>query len=438
MQISHVIRTIDDYIGHGKYIRSVSDSAREIGISFVLKIDTKYETIIVDNMINLVPSDPNIQHRCPNSTHFIAGIQWGVIGVLMLKSKVNESNDEASIRAVLKTKLAALKINPGSKKKNDDSSYPKISNKDLNIEFELFIAKEFYELSDQPKNVDEAVEFMQKLPSLVSKVNNGKGTKISYRMLHLNACRKYLSLNNPANLSFYPTADEFTIGEIVKVFDELDQSERELNDIRCDFEEYSFCMPDEVIEEVDQMIEAVDKGRSDIGIMQMQSVVKKIRMGNSDKDKLQEIIDRYGKMSISRSSIEAFIKSLGIFIEKINYIAKLHKNNAYFVAKKSSLYAEVKKHKLKEFYIFFCSWNKLENSSTLLNKFSELLLSKKLKCVFVDMDCEPQISQKEFPPKDNTIYLHKDRKYKLLLSAVLISVACCQEGDENQLVSAVL
>ncbi|PAV68129.1 hypothetical protein WR25_13182 [Diploscapter pachys] len=235
IQISHVTRTIDDYIGHGKYIRSVPDSAREIRISFVLKIDTKYETIVVDNVINLVPSDPNIQHKCPNSTHFIAGIQWGVIGILMLKSKVNELNDEASIRAALKAKLAALKINPGSKKKNDDSSYPKISNKDLNIEFELFIAKEFYELSDQPKNVDEAVEFMQKLPSLVAKVSNGKGTEISYRMLHLNACRKYLSLNNPANLSFYPIADEFMIGEIVKVFDELDQSERELNDIRCDF-----------------------------------------------------------------------------------------------------------------------------------------------------------------------------------------------------------
>ena len=101
--------------------------------------------------------------------------------------------------------MAALKINPGSKKKNDDSSYPKISNKDLNIEFELFISKKFHEPSDQPKNVDEAIEFMKTLPSLVAKVNNGKGTEISYRMLHLNACRKYLSLNNSANLSFYPT-----------------------------------------------------------------------------------------------------------------------------------------------------------------------------------------------------------------------------------------
>ena len=201
------------------------------------------------------------------------------------------------------------------------------------------------------------------------------------------------------------------IGEIVKVFDELDQSERELNDIRCDFKEYSFCISDEAIEEVDQMIKAVDKGRSDIGIMQMQSVVKKIRMGTGDKDNLQVITDAYGKMSISRSSIEAFIKSLGIFIEKINYIAKLHKNNACFVAKHSSLHAEIKKHKLKEFYIFFCAWNKLDNSSTLLNKFNELLLSKKLKCVFVDLDCKPQISQREFPPKDNTIYLHKDKKY---------------------------
>ena len=101
--------------------------------------------------------------------------------------------------------MAALKINPGSKKKNDDSSYPTTSNKDLSIEFELFIDKEFQELIDQPKNVDEAIGFMKKLPSLVAKVNNGKGTEISYRMLHLNACRKYLSLNNPANLSFYPT-----------------------------------------------------------------------------------------------------------------------------------------------------------------------------------------------------------------------------------------
>ena len=68
----------------------------------------QYETIIVDNAINLVPSDPSIQHTCPNSTHFIVGIQWGVIGILMLKSKVHEWNDEASIRAALKVWVSII------------------------------------------------------------------------------------------------------------------------------------------------------------------------------------------------------------------------------------------------------------------------------------------------------------------------------------------
>ncbi|PAV75817.1 hypothetical protein WR25_16820 isoform B [Diploscapter pachys] len=364
---------------------------------------TKHEAIKIDNNKVVSLLSPDAVRSTPNATHVVVAIQWGAVAIAMLKCSNEENEDKTEVEAALKAKLACLEIGATGQGSISDTSTSKLHG----FEFEFFIDA-LPNGDDVPQTVEQAVSFMKKLPALVANANGGKGTPICYTLLPLSAFKYYLGAID--SLNQIKSIDGNAIEEAVQIFDEMNQSQRVLNEIHEDFEKYSFCITDDAVQNVFQRLQLIKATQTNIK-EQLHKAIVDIRHGRSDAQAIFSITRDYHNQSASRTAVKTFINSLMSLWEKINYAAYIQKKGAHYIGKGVSLESKRMKHNSSECYIFFCSWNQPQGLVDNKRYFNSLIEEKKFSCFLVDIDSQPEVSKREGVDGGNRICLFSDGEY---------------------------
>ncbi|PAV83024.1 hypothetical protein WR25_24982 [Diploscapter pachys] len=323
----------------------------------------------------------------------------------VIKDSINDKFNKLGVEAELKTKLSCLEIDAKGQESISDASTSKLHD----FEFEFFVDDALLNGDDVPQTVEEAVSFMKKLPTLVANANGGKGTPICYRLLPLSAFKHYLGAIGSLNQIIEPI-DENAIEKAVHIFDEMNQSQRVFNDIHDDFKKYSFCITDDVVQNVFQRLQLIKATQTNIR-EQLHKAIVDIRHDRSDVQTIVSIVRDYNNQSASRATVDAFINSLMPLWEKINYVAYIQKKGAHYIGKGVSLKSKRMKHNSSECYIFFCSWSQSQGLADNKQYFNSLIEEKKFSCFLVDIDSQPEVSQREGVDGGNRICLFSDDEY---------------------------
>ncbi len=202
-----------------------------------------------------------------------------------------------------------------------------------------------------------------------TKANSGKGVPIYYTLMPLSAIKTHLGNIKPLD-RIVNSIDEDAISETVRIFDEMNESVRELNDVYDDFEKYSYCIMDDVMDSVLNQKQIVQRAQTDIKTKLHKAIVA-IRNGMlSSSDEIYNIIKSYENSPASRSKVNDFINSLRSSRDKIDFVALMQKQGAYYLRRGMSLYTLRMRNKIEEYYVFFCSWKdpNLVKNKTLFNE----------------------------------------------------------------------
>ncbi|PAV79451.1 hypothetical protein WR25_09422 [Diploscapter pachys] len=99
--------------------------------------------------------------------------------------------------------------------------------------------------------------------------------------------------------------------------------------------------------------------------------------------------------------------------EKIDYAEYIQEKGAHYIGKGVSLESERMKHNSSECYIFFCSWSQSQGLADNKRYFNSLIEEKKFSCFLVDIESQPDMSQREGVDGGNRIYLFSNGEYIL-------------------------
>ncbi|PAV77787.1 hypothetical protein WR25_19764 [Diploscapter pachys] len=190
----------------------------------------------------------------------------------------------------------------------------------------------------------------------------------------------------------------------------MNQSQRELNDIHDDFKKYSFCITDDDVQRVVKLLQSIKTAQTSIR-EQLHKAIVDIRHGRSDVQAIFSIIDYYNNQPASRAAVDDFINSLIPLREKIDYVADIQKKGAHYIGKGVSLKSKQREHNSNECYIFFCSWSQPQGLAENKRYFNSLIEEKKFTCFLVDIDSQPDISQREGVGDGNRICLFNNGEY---------------------------
>lgn len=173
--------------------------------------------------------------------------------------------------------------------------------------------------------------------------------------------------------------DEDAINEAVRIFDEMNESMRELNDVYDDFQKYSYCIMDDVIKPISDRRRIVQKVQADIKT-KLKTAIVAIRNGTLSSEEIYNIIENYESSPAFRSKVNDFIDSLRSSRDKIDFAAWMQKEGAHYVGRGMSLDTLRMRNKINQCYVFFCSW-KDPNLKTNKMLFNDLVEQRGIPCI---------------------------------------------------------
>ncbi|PAV70955.1 hypothetical protein WR25_20930 [Diploscapter pachys] len=400
-----IICEMVDLSGHGEYLLSDTAKAGEASSTLIYVKPMKSEMVKFENPVVASTISPNSVQDIPEATHVLVGIQWGIAAAVTLKCDRTNPND-ISLENDLKEKLSHIRMSA------TDQGFLRFDtpNPSRDFRFEIFIDKSL-KRGDGPRNLDEVPFYLKRLPATAATVNEGRGIPISYTFLPLSTFQHHLApidLNNRIVL----TIDEGLIEGIAQMLGGINQSLHLLCNILSKFQEYSYCIPKDPIEQLHQYYQVVQNYKSNLRT-QLYQIIPDIRNGKPDShQRLDEIMNEYHQNPASPTNFNSIIEPFAPLNEKIEFVSHHIHQGVIYVNKDGTADRIREKDRFDECYIFFCEWNNAADFQGNSWYFNALAKDPKCACLFVDNNTQPEIAKNEGVPAGNRICLYNNKIYE--------------------------
>uniref|UniRef100_A0A914PU57 G domain-containing protein n=1 Tax=Panagrolaimus davidi TaxID=227884 RepID=A0A914PU57_9BILA len=388
--------------GHSKYLSRASESSKELNASLICRMSTKHESLDISNaaVANAVSQAAIESNGC--ATHIVTGIQWGAgaIADATFKSKNDESYNV--LKAKLTLSLTALRFrlgNGGCNVEHVENAVSSMENFNLKFYVDALPNGE-----DLPQTMDEATAFMKKLPNLIKCANDGKGVPVVYTLTPISAL--YPSCFNRV----IQNLDRRLIEEVVAIFEELDGSQRKLNDIKSHFCENDFCLSDKILSTIMNKIREHQNIHGDIQ-NSLRNTLIEVRYGKKGFHDIKEILKYYRRSNVTPEEIPLFCNKFASQYDKIEFAQSLKKKGVHYIDKRLTLSSFLCKKVVREYFVFFCDWTNEEKRSENCDLFMKLPKSDGVLLIFVDTEVSPYKRNLEKIPEGNRICQYANGSY---------------------------
>uniref|UniRef100_A0A914XNS0 G domain-containing protein n=1 Tax=Plectus sambesii TaxID=2011161 RepID=A0A914XNS0_9BILA len=388
--------------GHGKYLSSTKSSNKESSATLVCRMTTVHEAMEINSVLKLISADAIT--NTPNATHVVIGIQWGAMATATVSCAMKENEDQKQLEGELKIKLQCIKAAAaGAGNYQDETS---TRSRDFHLEF---FVDALPNGDDLPTTVEQAILFMKRIPTLIANANDGRGTPISYTLFPLSPLQNVIASIAHAD-RLIRRVEDCAIDDIVRVFDEMEKTLCQLNDWCTDFNNHTYCIADDDINNIRERLQLVRQKLTAIRT-DLHDTIINIRYGRTDTKAIYQIIQAYDSSLATRGAVNQFLDTLQGLKEKIAYAEYLIQHQTHYVGKGDSFTAKRTSAGCGECYVFFCDYQDSDNLAKNRDYFGMLVKDKELPCYFVDAEVCPGIAAREGVPAKNRICHFSNESY---------------------------
>jgi hypothetical protein len=176
--------------GPAKYLNQTKTDSKTVRTTFIYKAITKQEDLLVSSE-NLHEYFSPYSFNNPDATHVVIGIKWGANVAATFERRVEKTDDVNRIEGTLAANYNKLRsFNAEGKVENDDQARKDIESLKISFSGDVMI-------EDCPQTIDQVLEIYRKVPSLITKLNDGKGKPMTFILCSLEQIAKMTNFEQP-------------------------------------------------------------------------------------------------------------------------------------------------------------------------------------------------------------------------------------------------
>lgn len=165
--------------GSAKYLNQTKTDSRTVRVTFMFKVKTKHEHLKI-NMKDLFEYVSNDGLQNPYATHCVIGITYGACVAATFEQTMHNSKEAEEVQGDLAAdiKKGYLNVSGSAKLENTDKKDSDTNSMKITLSGDILINK-------IPTTVEDVYEIFQKVPSMLAKLNDGKGKPIEFELYPL-------------------------------------------------------------------------------------------------------------------------------------------------------------------------------------------------------------------------------------------------------------
>jgi len=207
--------------GSGKYLSDKKESHKSVKCNLIYNITTKCQQLDLSqkSIKGLINYD---SLELSNSTHVVTGIKWGAKTI----ASFEYSNKEDEAKTVIEGKLKLdIEMLGGAIKAGAGKGAVGINNNEKSLMTKLNINFRGDVISDEllPQTYEDVLVVMKKIPELIKKFNDGKGSCLEFTLSPLEVFRKFVSTEilDRRKVILINNIDKVTIHLVERTLDNL-------------------------------------------------------------------------------------------------------------------------------------------------------------------------------------------------------------------------
>lgn len=381
--------------GSGNYLQEEKASAKAVRMTLLYSIQTKSESINISNSELKEIIDLNTIDNF-EATHVVVGIDWGANCTITAEDSNEKNEERKAVEGRLNAAMNKITESLSGKGEAHYENQGKEDRRNFSIRSNCDIVTTDEEL---PTTLEQAIDFVKKLPRLIRESNNGKGKPLSYTLLPISSVRKYLKHTKQVDIVLKQLREE-AILRFVHLFDEISLLRQEIYDFAQYIQLNLFCISDHDWQKVTKLKNNFSVTEANLRSDLNQTLVD-VRSGKNDASKLNELISNFENNEFSTEKVRGELQSFNSLKERIELINDMSKQGIDYIGKSDSLERKYLVSAEKELYILFFFWSK--KNDKLWEENVQLFMSlqithsnekEKYKFIIVDGDLKAEYNSK--------------------------------------------
>lgn len=293
-------------VGSGKYINSEKDSSNVVRISLKSTHQTVSEKLFgsyeeLKGYLDL----PALQD--PQYTHLVASIDWGANFLLSLEKNFHSEKDENEVKGLLHVEMQKLlKVfeNQVEGRGTRANSFGVVSN-DITIKIDADITAE----GETPISVESFLKLLSELPTLLKKVNDGKGKPLTYGLIELSAFRKVTKIDCQIDSAVVKIKETF-LHYVTSIFEKIAITKQKLKDLEKEINDFESYIEHGILKECDMQLNTLIHDEACLKRMISENWVS-VKSGLVSLDYLEEIIQNFVEEKLDLTGYDDYLHRIG-------------------------------------------------------------------------------------------------------------------------------
>ncbi|EPS41249.1 hypothetical protein H072_4869 [Dactylellina haptotyla CBS 200.50] len=290
-----VLSGIANLEGTGSYLSEEKSSNDTVEASYACSMTT-YSTRVnfraFDSPELRKNLDLEILQTVPG-THIVSAIKWGSKCIISVKHRLKTEEERSKIEGEFKAGLSILKgVSSYGRGAMVNATGTK-SDKSKELSFEFNIHGDLGIEPETPSSFEEVFEYIKKIPSMIAKINDGRGVPQIYTLIPL----KYLALDDlkiehGSGDGIWTDLKNDYFEDFLAIVEEWQLVHQKLNDYLTSLECHQYCIDEKYTGEVRKQVRKIKKAESELRSEYGNALVS-IRSGGSDTKPLESLLHQW-------------------------------------------------------------------------------------------------------------------------------------------------
>ncbi|CAF1235595.1 unnamed protein product [Adineta ricciae] len=305
--------------GSAKYLNQTTSDNRTVRVTFMFNVQTKQESLQI-SMAGLSDYFSSNAFENENATHCVIGITWGGRVAATFEEILSNSDEAKDLQGRLAVVLEKMSVEVTGDASLTCNHKENSKLNSLKISFSGDVL-----IENIPRTIEEVFCTFKQVPSLLTKLNDGKGQQLSYELYPLKRLAEIFKLD----LRIQRIINEVTNNTLIRIeniFEQIIKGKRIMNDYLAKIQPWRNWLPSKWIETISAHRTKLYGVESETQ-RKLASLLDDIRHGKADEKIMITLLDQFEENNpCSIMSINNFLKENSFIMTKIECLSEFDQN----------------------------------------------------------------------------------------------------------------
>ncbi|KAG0271071.1 hypothetical protein BGZ95_001184 [Linnemannia exigua] len=310
-----------------KYLATEKKSSKSVKVSMSYAVQTKLERINIraDKMREYISLKTL---KDTDATHVVTGIQWGANMLCTFEHSLEEGETAKEIVGILGTACNTLKV--GATITGDLKWNSRMSTKDMSVSISI-LGDIVPKADSYPTSIEDAIQFMRRVPESVEGVNQGKGSVLVYKLEPIEKVRAHFDLQSRIE-SVINNVRLDLVDKVESTFDTIVENRIRLTEASNDILKYSQYIAETEVKRIKKELKSFNRDEGEFK-HSLSGTVQAIQAGEASVDELFRLLEDFEEGSCSSSMVDDVIESYQDLTSRILFIRRCEKINIQVISR---------------------------------------------------------------------------------------------------------